>query len=103
MASYDTIRVVDKDGVGPAEALEAVCELTLRRDPQACVCDVPASALLRSKRGLWRGTRVCATIRRFAHARELIDSGMETRAAVAALFGVDVATLRRALRAEPVD
>ena len=32
------------------------------------------------------------------HARELIDSGLETRAAVAALFGVDVATLRRALR-----
>ncbi len=32
------------------------------------------------------------------HARELIKSGMETRAAVAALFGVNVATLRRALR-----
>ena len=31
------------------------------------------------------------------HARKLIDSGKETRAAVAALFGVDVATLRRAL------
>ena len=33
-----------------------------------------------------------------AHARELIDSGKETRAGVAALFGVDVATLRRAIR-----
>jgi len=32
-----------------------------------------------------------------AHARELIDSGKETRAAAAALFGVDAATLRRAL------
>ena len=32
------------------------------------------------------------------HARKVIDSGEETRAAVAALFGVDVATLRRALR-----
>ena len=31
------------------------------------------------------------------HARELIGSGKETRAAVAALFGVNVATLRRAL------
>lgn len=32
------------------------------------------------------------------HARELIESGMETQAGAAALFGVDVATLRRALR-----
>jgi len=32
------------------------------------------------------------------HARTLIDSGQETRAAMAELFGVDVATLRRALR-----
>ncbi len=32
------------------------------------------------------------------HARKLIGSGKETRAAVAALFGVNVATLRRALR-----
>lgn len=32
-----------------------------------------------------------------AHARELIESGKETRAGVAALFGVDIATLRRAL------
>jgi DNA invertase Pin-like site-specific DNA recombinase len=32
-----------------------------------------------------------------AHARELIASGTETRAGVAALLGVDVATLRRAL------
>ena len=42
-----------------------------------------------------------------AHGRELIESDKETRAGVAALFGVDVATLRRALREstdlEPVD
>jgi DNA invertase Pin-like site-specific DNA recombinase len=31
------------------------------------------------------------------HAKELIDSGKESRAAVAELFGVDVKTLRRAL------
>ena len=34
-----------------------------------------------------------------AKARELIESGKETRTAVAARFGVDVATLCRALRA----
>lgn len=33
------------------------------------------------------------------HARELLKSGKETRGSVAALFGVNVATLRRALRA----
>lgn len=32
-----------------------------------------------------------------AHARALIEAGQETRAGVAELFGVDVATLRRAL------
>lgn len=31
------------------------------------------------------------------HARDMVESGRETRAAVAELFGVDVATLRRAL------
>lgn len=31
------------------------------------------------------------------HARDLLTWGKETRASVAALFGVDVATLRRAL------
>lgn len=36
-----------------------------------------------------------------AHARKLIESGKETRAAVAELFGVNVATLRRALGADP--
>ena len=34
-----------------------------------------------------------------ARAHDLIESGKETRTAVAARFGVDVATLRRALRA----
>lgn len=44
------------------------------------------------------------TAAQVAHARELIDSGRETRAGVAALFGVDVSTLRRALlRAGPAD
>ena len=38
------------------------------------------------------------TVQQVTHARELIDSGKETRAAAAALFGVNVATLRRALR-----
>lgn len=33
------------------------------------------------------------------HARELLNSCKETRESVAALFKVDVATLRRALRA----
>ena len=34
------------------------------------------------------------------HALDMIESGRETRAAVAELFGVDVATLRRAMRGE---
>jgi len=33
-----------------------------------------------------------------AHARKLVESGQETKAGVAALFGVDVKTLRQALR-----
>lgn len=36
-------------------------------------------------------------VNHLAHARDLIDSGKETRAGVAKLFSVDVATLRRAL------
>ncbi len=32
------------------------------------------------------------------HARSMVESGRETRAAMAELFGVDVATLRRAMR-----
>jgi len=32
------------------------------------------------------------------HARDLLRSGKETRASVAALFGIDAATLRRALK-----
>ena len=39
------------------------------------------------------------TAQQVTHARELIDGGKETRGSVAALFKVDVATLRRALRA----
>ena len=34
------------------------------------------------------------------HARELIESGKETRAGVTALFGVNVSTIIRALKQE---
>ncbi len=40
------------------------------------------------------------TAQQVAHARELLKSGKETRGSVAALFKVDVATLRRALPAK---
>lgn len=50
------------------------------------------------RRGKHIGRPRKLTAQQVTHARELIDSGTETRAAVAALFGVDVATLRRALR-----
>ncbi len=50
------------------------------------------------RRGKHIGRPRKLTAQQVTHARELINSGMETRAAVAALFGVDVATLRRALR-----
>jgi len=36
------------------------------------------------------------------HARDMIRSGEETRAAMATMFGVDVATLRRAMRGQAI-
>ncbi|KAB2907037.1 MAG: helix-turn-helix domain-containing protein [Ignavibacteriaceae bacterium] len=36
-----------------------------------------------------------------ARARALIEAGEETRSGVAELFGMDVATLRRALKKKP--
>jgi len=50
------------------------------------------------RRGKHIGRPRKLTAQRVGHARKLIESGKETRAGVAALFGVDVATLRRALR-----
>ena len=38
------------------------------------------------------------TVHQLDHARALLTTGKETRAGVAELFGVDVATLRRALK-----
>ena len=52
------------------------------------------------RRGKHIGRPRKLSAQQMTHARELIDSGTETRAAVAALFGVNVTTLRRALRAD---
>lgn len=49
------------------------------------------------RRGIHIGRPRKLSGQQVTHARGLIGSGRETRAAVAALFGVDVATLRRAL------
>jgi DNA invertase Pin-like site-specific DNA recombinase len=49
------------------------------------------------KRGQHIGRPRKLTAQQIARARELIASGEETRAGAAALFGVNVATLRRAL------
>ncbi len=49
------------------------------------------------RRGKHVGRPRKLSAQKVTHARELIDSRLETRAAVAALFGVNVATLRRAL------
>lgn len=50
------------------------------------------------RRGKHVGRPRALTEHQIAHARALIEAGQETRAGVAELFGVDVATLRRALR-----
>ena len=50
------------------------------------------------RRGVKVGRPVKLTPHQLAHARGLIERGEETRAGVAALLGVDVSTLRRALR-----
>ncbi len=49
------------------------------------------------RRGKHIGRPRKLTPQQVTHAREMIDSGKEMRAAVADLSGVDVATLRRAL------
>ena len=49
------------------------------------------------RRGKHIGRPRKLTAQQVTHARKVIESGDETRAAVAALFRVDVATLRRAL------
>jgi DNA invertase Pin-like site-specific DNA recombinase len=49
------------------------------------------------RRGKHVGRPRKLSAQQLAHARELIKSDKETRASVAALLGVDVATLRRAL------
>lgn len=50
------------------------------------------------RRGKHVGRPRALTAHQIAHARTLIEAGQETRAGVAELFGVDVATLRRALQ-----
>lgn len=50
------------------------------------------------RRGVKVGRPVKLTPHQLAHARGLIERGEETRAGAAALLGVDVSTLRRALR-----
>lgn len=52
------------------------------------------------RRGIHIGRPRKLTTQQIAHARELIASGEETQAGAAALFGVNLATLRRALRVE---
>jgi DNA invertase Pin-like site-specific DNA recombinase len=51
------------------------------------------------RRGKHVGRPSKLTRQQIQHARELIESGKESRGAVAELFGVDVRTLRRALAA----
>ncbi|BBK29682.1 TniR protein [Allostella humosa] len=50
------------------------------------------------RRGVKFGRPAKLTAHQLAHARSLIDRGEETRASAAVLLGVDVSTLRRALR-----
>lgn len=50
------------------------------------------------RRGKHIGRPKKLSAHQLAHARALIEAGQETRAGVAELLGVDVATLRRALR-----
>lgn len=50
------------------------------------------------RRGKTVGRPRKLTAHQLDHARALLTAGKETRAGVAELFGVDVATLRRALK-----
>lgn len=52
------------------------------------------------RRGKHVGRPRKLTAQQVEHARALLKSGKKTRASIAALFGVDVATLRRALARE---
>jgi DNA invertase Pin-like site-specific DNA recombinase len=54
------------------------------------------------RRGKHLGRPSMLTRQQVQHAKELINSGKESRGAVAELFGVDVKTLRRALGASGV-
>jgi DNA invertase Pin-like site-specific DNA recombinase len=54
------------------------------------------------RRGKHVGRPRKLTPQQLAHARELIESGEETRAGVAALFGVNVTTLRRGLQSRDI-
>jgi DNA invertase Pin-like site-specific DNA recombinase len=56
-----------------------------------------ASLAAARKRGRTLGRPLKLTRHQLIHARQLIDNGMETRSAVAALFNVDEKTLRRSL------
>ena len=75
-------------------ALFGVGESTLRRV-------LPAALMSEETRAGMAGKRIARprklTADQVAHARELIESGKETRIAVAARFGVSVITLRKAL------
>ena len=53
-----------------------------------------------TRRGQHVGRPRKLTPHQIAHARTLLDAGTDTRAGVAALLGVDVATLRRTLQRE---
>jgi len=50
------------------------------------------------RRGKHMGRPQEHSAQKIDHARDLLRSGKETRASVAALFGIDAATLRRALK-----
>ena len=50
------------------------------------------------RRGVVVGRPRKLTAHQLDHARQLLDAGADTRAGVAALLGVDAATLRRALK-----
>jgi DNA invertase Pin-like site-specific DNA recombinase len=60
---------------------------------------VNAGIAAAKKRGKHVGRPRKLTVEQIAHAREAIDGGMQTRAGMAALLGVDGSTLWRAMRA----
>ncbi len=60
---------------------------------------VNAGIAAAKKRGQHIGRPHKLTVEQVAHAREVIESGLQTRAGMAALLGVDGSTLWRAMRA----